>query len=75
MFKFVVYAILLVVHMSGAFVATILGIVGCGICIGSMANGNISMSLFGLVVAGIGYLLQRFFIALDPSYMYYEEYW
>lgn len=73
--KFLVYAILLIVHIFGATIATIGGLV-CLVasfaCIGVAETKMGAMFLIGALIC-LG--LQKFFIALDPSGMYMEEDW
>lgn len=74
MFKFIVYTILLIIHMFGVTIATIAGLV----CATAGAVFVLEDTKTGVLfaIAALIYLgLQRFFIALDPSYMYYEDDW
>ena len=73
--KPIIYVILLISHMFGAFIATIIGIAGCAMVLVGAGQTNLTMVLSGLIIAVVAIILQRFFIWIDPSYMYYEEDW
>ena len=73
--KFLAYAILLFVHMFGATIATLGGLVCLAASFVFIGRSEIEMVVMFLIGALICLGLQKFFIMLDPSYMYMEEDW
>ena len=73
--RLLVYAILLIIHMFGALSATMLGIVCLCISFVSVCRMDFNSAFVFLVWTSICLIAQRFFISLDPSYMYHEEDW
>jgi len=70
-----VYLVLSIIHLFGATLATLAGMVGCVMGLVGVLESNVPYATTGTVIAIIALVLQRFFISLDPSYMYRDDYW
>lgn len=74
MFKLLTYIILLLIHVFGSTIATLGGIVCIAIAFVGACESEYTMALLGLIATILCLGLQRFFISLDPSWIYDEEY-
>ena len=75
MIKFLKYVILLIIHMFGATIMAVTGLIFIALTLAGVARNEYVMMLMGICGAVLSLLLQRVFIGLDPSYMYAEEDW
>lgn len=75
MIKFLKYVILLIIHMFGATIMAVTGLIFLALTLAGITRNEYVMTLMGICGVALSLLLQQFFIGLDPSYMYAEEDW